>query len=171
MESLADPWLIPPAGSTGTGRAPMWAPGRLCHPGTPSLGCSDPPPRVLADIWGHPTPSASLFPLQVLLIISGNLSFLNWLTMVPSLACFDDASLGPLLGRRLRERAARLQLQGRSLALGESPREGKRAWGAWPPGSDLHSKALLWGWRGLAVWGWCLVGECGIVGVSRGRKE
>nr|XP_022337008.1 lipase maturation factor 1-like [Crassostrea virginica] len=30
---------------------------------------------------------------QVVLIISGNLSFLNWLTIVPSLACFDDASL------------------------------------------------------------------------------
>uniref|UniRef100_A0A2K6LUL9 Lipase maturation factor n=1 Tax=Rhinopithecus bieti TaxID=61621 RepID=A0A2K6LUL9_RHIBE len=31
---------------------------------------------------------------QAILIISGNLSFLNWLTMVPSLACFDDAALG-----------------------------------------------------------------------------
>ncbi|XP_053495413.1 lipase maturation factor 1 [Ictalurus furcatus] len=30
---------------------------------------------------------------QVVLIISGNLSFLNWLTIVPSLACFDDAAL------------------------------------------------------------------------------
>ncbi|XP_053706537.1 lipase maturation factor 1 [Synchiropus splendidus] len=35
---------------------------------------------------------------QVVLIISGNLSFLNWLTIVPSLACFDDASLGFLFG-------------------------------------------------------------------------
>ncbi|XP_041318003.1 lipase maturation factor 1 [Pyrgilauda ruficollis] len=58
---------------------------------------------------------------QVLLIISGNLSFLNWLTMVPSLACFDDASLGLLFGSRLRERAARLQLpaaRGQRLSLG-----------------------------------------------------
>ncbi|PNJ01637.1 LMF1 isoform 4 [Pongo abelii] len=31
---------------------------------------------------------------QGVLIISGNLGFLNWLTMVPSLACFDDATLG-----------------------------------------------------------------------------
>ncbi|KAL0617201.1 Lipase maturation factor 1 [Plecturocebus cupreus] len=31
---------------------------------------------------------------QAVLIVSGNLSFLNWLTMVPSLACFDDAALG-----------------------------------------------------------------------------
>ncbi|KAK7110005.1 lipase maturation factor 1-like [Littorina saxatilis] len=30
---------------------------------------------------------------QVVLIISGNLSFLNWLTILPSLACYDDASL------------------------------------------------------------------------------
>ncbi|KAK2493145.1 LOW QUALITY PROTEIN: hypothetical protein MC885_008901 [Smutsia gigantea] len=30
---------------------------------------------------------------QAVLIVSGNLSFLNWLTMVPSLACFDDAAL------------------------------------------------------------------------------
>uniref|UniRef100_A0A8C3VFC4 Lipase maturation factor n=1 Tax=Catharus ustulatus TaxID=91951 RepID=A0A8C3VFC4_CATUS len=40
---------------------------------------------------------------QVLLILSGNLSFLNWLTVVPSLACFDDASLGFLFGSGLRE--------------------------------------------------------------------
>ncbi|MBN3301816.1 LMF1 factor, partial [Amia calva] len=31
---------------------------------------------------------------QVTLIVSGNLSFLNWLTIVPSIACFDDKSLG-----------------------------------------------------------------------------
>ncbi|XP_038064313.1 lipase maturation factor 1-like [Patiria miniata] len=30
---------------------------------------------------------------QVVLIISGNLSFLNWLTILPSLCCFDDRSL------------------------------------------------------------------------------
>ncbi|ELU02414.1 hypothetical protein CAPTEDRAFT_179420 [Capitella teleta] len=30
---------------------------------------------------------------QVIIIISGNLSFLNWLTIIPSLACFDDHSL------------------------------------------------------------------------------
>ncbi|XP_068024382.1 lipase maturation factor 1-like isoform X1 [Melanerpes formicivorus] len=51
---------------------------------------------------------------QVLLILSGNLSFLNWLTMVPSLACFDDRSLSFLFSRRpggVRERLARMQLQ------------------------------------------------------------
>ncbi|XP_045317779.1 lipase maturation factor 1 isoform X5 [Leopardus geoffroyi] len=34
------------------------------------------------------------FHYEVVLVISGNLSFLNWLTMVPSIACFDDAALG-----------------------------------------------------------------------------
>ncbi|XP_061087109.1 lipase maturation factor 1 [Conger conger] len=35
---------------------------------------------------------------QATLIVSGNLSFLNWLTIVPGLACFDDAALGFLFG-------------------------------------------------------------------------
>ena len=38
---------------------------------------------------------------QVFLILSGNLSFLNWLTLVPVLACFDDAFLMRLLPGRL----------------------------------------------------------------------
>uniref|UniRef100_G3UCY5 Lipase maturation factor n=1 Tax=Loxodonta africana TaxID=9785 RepID=G3UCY5_LOXAF len=49
---------------------------------------------------------------QVILIISGNLSFLNWLTIVPSLACFDDAALGFLFSSRpggLRDRVLQLQ--------------------------------------------------------------
>jgi len=49
----------------------------------------------------------------VLLIVSGNLSFLNWLTIVPSIACFDDASLGFLFSSRrggVKERAAKMQL-------------------------------------------------------------
>jgi hypothetical protein len=33
---------------------------------------------------------------QVTLIISGNLSFLNWLTLVPPILCLDDAFLAPL---------------------------------------------------------------------------
>ncbi|XP_062475021.1 lipase maturation factor 1 isoform X1 [Pezoporus occidentalis] len=46
---------------------------------------------------------------QVLLIISGNLSFLNWLTMVPSIACFDDISLGFLFSSKVKERVAQIQ--------------------------------------------------------------
>ncbi|XP_061848537.1 lipase maturation factor 1 isoform X2 [Colius striatus] len=58
---------------------------------------------------------------QVLLIISGNLSFLNWLTIVPSIACFDDVSLGFLFSSRrggVKERVARMQLQEQQLPLG-----------------------------------------------------
>jgi len=49
-----------------------------------------------------------LISFQVLLILSGNLSFLNWLTIAICLACFDDGALGRLFPRRVRERVARL---------------------------------------------------------------
>jgi hypothetical protein len=39
--------------------------------------------------------------LQVVLIFSGNLSFLNWLTIVPALACFDDSFWAKLLPQSL----------------------------------------------------------------------
>jgi hypothetical protein len=42
---------------------------------------------------------------QVVLILSGNLSFLNWLTIVPILACFDDALWRRVLPRFLVARA------------------------------------------------------------------
>jgi hypothetical protein len=42
---------------------------------------------------------------QGVLILSGNLSFLNWLTIVPLIACFDDAQLARITPRRLCERA------------------------------------------------------------------
>lgn len=44
---------------------------------------------------------AGMLLLQAILLLSGNLSFLNWLTIVPILACFDDAILGRVLPRRL----------------------------------------------------------------------
>jgi hypothetical protein len=43
-----------------------------------------------------------LVSFQVILILSGNLSFLNWLTIVPALACLDDSFLGKLLPKALR---------------------------------------------------------------------
>ncbi|XP_028561928.2 lipase maturation factor 1 isoform X2 [Podarcis muralis] len=46
---------------------------------------------------------------QVLLIVSGNLSFLNWLTIVPSIACFDDAALGFLFSSKEQGLKARVQ--------------------------------------------------------------
>ena len=42
---------------------------------------------------------------QLTLIAGGNLSFLNWLTIVPALACFDDALWQKVLPRRLVELA------------------------------------------------------------------
>lgn len=43
--------------------------------------------------------------LQIILIFSGNLSFLNWLTIVPALACFDDGFWAKFLPRALVRRA------------------------------------------------------------------
>lgn len=42
---------------------------------------------------------------QVNIILSGNLSFLNWLTIVPALACFDDGFWARLLPRSLVRKA------------------------------------------------------------------
>jgi hypothetical protein len=38
---------------------------------------------------------------QFNIILSGNLSFLNWLTIIPALACFDDGFWSSILPRRL----------------------------------------------------------------------
>jgi hypothetical protein len=42
---------------------------------------------------------------QINIILSGNLSFLNWLTIVPALACFDDGFWAKILPRRLARNA------------------------------------------------------------------
>lgn len=42
---------------------------------------------------------------QVVIIISGNLSFLNWLTIVPALACFDDSFWAMILPKKLVDKA------------------------------------------------------------------
>ncbi len=57
-------------------------------------------PRVARHVAG-----AVLLAFQITLILSGNLSFLNYLTIVPILACFDDSLLRRVLPRRLVERA------------------------------------------------------------------
>jgi len=43
--------------------------------------------------------------LQLVLILSGNLSFLNWLTIVPALACFDDGFWAKILPKALVQKA------------------------------------------------------------------
>jgi hypothetical protein len=58
-------------------------------------------PRIARRVAG-----VVLILFQVVLILSGNLSFLNWLTIVPALACLDDAFWGNLLPRGLVQRAA-----------------------------------------------------------------
>lgn len=53
-------------------------------------------PRIARHIAG----SIIVF-LQIILIFSGNLSFLNWLTILPALACFDDSFWSRILPRKL----------------------------------------------------------------------
>src|SRR4029077_4729725 len=48
-----------------------------------------------------------LVTFQIILIISGNLSFLNYLTIIPFLACFDDTLLRHVLPKSLVKRAER----------------------------------------------------------------
>jgi hypothetical protein len=45
---------------------------------------------------------AAIVAFQLLLILSGNLSFLNWLTIAVAVSCFDDGLLGRLLPARAR---------------------------------------------------------------------
>ena len=49
--------------------------------------------------------------LQVVLIISGNLSFLNWLTILPSLACFDDASIAWMFSKSTINKVLHIQTE------------------------------------------------------------
>ncbi len=42
---------------------------------------------------------------QFILILSGNLSFLNWLTILPVIACFDDRFFKKILPRKIIEKA------------------------------------------------------------------
>src|SRR5437588_12748172 len=59
-------------------------------------------PRTARHIAG-----ALLVIFQIFLIISGNLSFLNYLTIIPFLACFDDTLLRHILPKPLVKRAER----------------------------------------------------------------
>ena len=43
--------------------------------------------------------------LQIILLVSGNLSFLNWLTILPALACFDDGFWSKLLPSKIVRKA------------------------------------------------------------------
>lgn len=69
-------------------------------------------PRVARHIAG-----LIIIGLQLILTLSGNLSFLNWLTIVPALACFDDGFWSKILPRPLVRRAE----AARGLILPEAP--------------------------------------------------
>jgi len=74
-------------------------------------------PRPLRMIAG-----CAMGSFQIVLVLSGNLAFLNWLTLIPILACFDDDAILRALPRRLREwlraRVAPVQRRdGRQLAI------------------------------------------------------
>lgn len=61
---------------------------------------------VFAPRWLRAPAGALMIAFQLVLILSGNLSFLNWLTIVPLIACFDDRQLARLAPRRLAAWAA-----------------------------------------------------------------
>src|SRR5438270_635043 len=69
-------------------------------------------PRAARHVAG-----ALLVSFQVFLIISGNLSFLNYLTIIPFLACFDDTLLRHVLPKRLVKRAERAAQESQSLRI------------------------------------------------------
>jgi hypothetical protein len=68
---------------------------------------------VFGPRWGRRIAGAVILGFQLTLILSGNLSFLNWLTIVPALACFDDRFLARVLPRALVQRAARAAQEAR----------------------------------------------------------
>ncbi|MCA9693739.1 MAG: lipase maturation factor family protein [Myxococcales bacterium] len=53
----------------------------------------------------------ALIGFQLFLIVSGNLSFLNWLTIVPCVACFDDQALRRVMPGFVRARVDALDLR------------------------------------------------------------
>ena len=59
---------------------------------------------------------AVMLAFQLMLIASGNLSWLNYLTIIPILACFDDRALRRVLPARLFERAERARLEAKGSA-------------------------------------------------------
>jgi hypothetical protein len=73
--------------------------------------------------WRHAA-GVLLVAFQVLLILSGNLSFLNWLTIVPAIACFDDTALS-LVAKKWS--AWRARLLERFQALRPSPSQTRAA--------------------------------------------
>jgi hypothetical protein len=60
---------------------------------------------VFAPRVGRYIAGVIIFLFQLNLIISGNLSFLNWLTIIPAFACFDDTLWEKILPKKLVRKA------------------------------------------------------------------
>jgi hypothetical protein len=67
----------------------------------------------------------AMLALQLILIASGNLSFLNWLTIVPILACFDDGVWRRLLPRALVARAEAARAAAQATGAPDATRVGR----------------------------------------------
>ena len=63
--------------------------------------------------WGRYIAGGIMISFQLTLIVSGNLSFFNWLTILPALACFDDRFWRWLLPTWLKSLAMEAQLAAR----------------------------------------------------------
>jgi hypothetical protein len=63
--------------------------------------------------WGRYIAGAIIISFQLTLIVSGNLSFFNWLTILPALACFDDRVWRRILPTFLKSYAMEAQLAAR----------------------------------------------------------
>lgn len=67
-------------------------------------------PRVL-----RITAGLIFFTFQSILILTGNYSFFNWITLIPALVLFDDRFLALVLPKRLVERAKRAEQEKQSI--------------------------------------------------------
>ena len=79
--------------------------------------------------------------LQIILLLSGNLSFLNWVTIIPALACFDDAFWSKILPRALIRRAA-ISAGGGDPSHGAPPDDGASSDGGALP--SLAAQVTAW---------------------------
>jgi hypothetical protein len=62
---------------------------------------------VFGPRWGRHIAGTIIILFQLVIILSGNLSFLNWLTIVPALACMDDSFWAKILPGILVRKAAK----------------------------------------------------------------
>ncbi|XP_065900039.1 lipase maturation factor 1-like [Dysidea avara] len=79
---------------------------------------------------------------QVILIVSGNLSFLNWLTILPSIFCLDDAFLSCLFSMDTKRRV---------VGIKRSEQKGHHPWGYYVRHVSGWMLALLLGYLSVPV--------------------